>query len=364
MASESSDVLQRSGQVLRDAVSLLRRLSKEEQWDLKFLESYLSDKEFDLVVKRLKQSRLKLKRQKQDFSFMVGGNDLLPVISSREKSLRDLNVKIRKKFYKSMFKAFSERAWTVIPYYLAPSVVGQREVKQTAMLQMLVEIPLQIALVGPEDSDNEEVLRGMQVFAPLASYSDGKGALEFLELSDGVQCVSNASELSDKTLGKLISKAADMDVGLLVSIGPKSRKKKLINALPFKPKFLGEFHTSFLMKKTELTGFEDITDQLIVDTGYKLRDADLEFMRQYLKHAASLTVGLPPYLHQKVKSFVQKIKAQEKKLPFEIGPLFVEGLLELIKASARVDLREEVTSVDLDRVFTIAQAALEGYINS
>jgi len=362
MANDPVGALVQGGRFLKDAASLLRKLSKEEQWDLKFLETYLTDKEFDLVIRRLKQGKLHLKRQKQDFSFMVGGNDLLPVIISREKGLRDLNAKIRKKFYKSMFKAFSERAWTVIPYYVAPNVVGQKAIKQTAMLQMIVDIPLQIALLGDEDSNNEDILRGLQVFAPLASYSEGKDAFEFLELSDGVHCVSNAGALNEKALGKLITRAADIDIGLLVALAPKSSKKKLMESFTFKPKFLSEFHLSFLMQKTSLSGFEDITDQMIVDTGYKLRDADLEFIRQYLRHIAEIDVSLPPYLHQKIKNFVGKLKDEEKNVPFEITPLFVEGILELVKASAKLDLREEVTSIDLDRVFGIAQTSLNSYV--
>jgi len=81
--------------------------------------------------------------------------------------------------------------------------------------------------------------------------------------------------------------------------------------------------------------------------------------RLYINFSKQLPVELPPHLVQKVKDFALHIKEKEANLPYPITPNAVKGLMEMIKASARLELRTSIDLKDLERVFDIFEKATE-----
>ena len=85
-------------------------------------------------MKLLKQKRARISVKRFGWSFLISGKDLLPVVVSKEKKARDLNEKIKTKFYETRFEEFTERAWSALPHFVAPSLVGQLHIKQAIAL--------------------------------------------------------------------------------------------------------------------------------------------------------------------------------------------------------------------------------------
>ena len=124
--------------------------------------------------------------------------------------------------------------------------------------------------------------------------------------------------------------------------------KKLLATTKSKTHTLqSNFNLVLPVKKISLKKFTDLVESLVVQE-VNINRNDIFFIKRYIKHAQKLKVQLPPHLANKIKKFA--IKMEKKR---NVSRKTIEGLIQLIKASAAMELREEVKTKDLVRVFRI-----------
>jgi DNA replicative helicase MCM subunit Mcm2 (Cdc46/Mcm family) len=104
--------------------------------------------------------------------------------------------------------------------------------------------------------------------------------------------------------------------------------------------------------------FAEISRKLVRNEVKKTAEADTLFVRQYVDYASKLNVKFSKDLEEEVVAFAEKLKTNEKAYLTEISPRIVVGLMNLAKASARLELRESVTSADLERVTALVEKSL------
>ncbi len=296
----------------------LRPLTKEEKTDLNFLSEYLSKDQISFIKTKIKQKKAKLVRKKKDFSFLISGKNIIPKIESQEKDLTILNQEIERKYLKEKFKEFKERAWNIIPQYIASNIVGLREVKQACMLQLFTEDSLNMLLFG----------------------NSGTGKTSILD---------SLSKISSKNLPKVIDakkNIEDYSIHIIKSQIPSYTK-------------LSDFNLAFIIRDASLEQFADIAEKIVMSEKQKPKQADMDFIREYINHANQIKVEIPNQFLDLIKDFSTTLKSKEHSLLYKVTPKTIESIISMIKASARIELRDKANHKDLERVFDIFKKTLE-----
>ena len=319
--------LKKSAQFAVNSLSLLKRLSKRQRFKLSKIKPYLHKNEIAKLIALIKQGKANIELKRFGWSFLISGKDLLPVLyyipvekrkfifdESEERSdelfIIEANKKIQKAFYKNAFEDFSERAWGALPQYIAPTLVSPVYIKQAIALQFFCS------------KDFKILLRGGRIRNKLIS-----SAAEI----DSSLVVADLDELSNREVRQLFS-----------------AKKILAGSKNNKVRSYKNFNIVIPVKKISLKKFTDLVESLVIQE-VKINKNDIFFLKRYIKHAQKIKVGIPPHLADKIKLFALNLKKKNKK----ISQKTIEGILEMVKASAAMELRNEVETKDLERVFKI-----------
>jgi DNA replicative helicase MCM subunit Mcm2 (Cdc46/Mcm family) len=397
----------KTAKLFRDSAFLARPLRKKEKFQLSKLGYYLNEKDVSRLTNLVKQGKVQVRIVRFGWSFLISGKDLLPRIlfvkPEKRKFNPDMDVeakdqiwveeqdkKIRQAFFESSFKEFSERAWTSVPQFIAPNLVGLTAIKQATALQLFSPEPVHILLLGDPGTGKTDVIRAASDLSPVSSFGLGSGTSGaglavtvqgkqvlpgLLPMANGGLCAIDELNLMKKddyaALYNAMEKGFvsydkggkhykfDAKIKLIATANPVGDKfesyglEQVKKQLPFDSALLSRFHLTFLVKKASLERFAEIAEKLIAGDKVKANKNDMLFIRRYVRYANRLDPKLPHALAEKVKSFVTDLKEKENELPFEITPRTVVGITRLLKASARIDLRAEIDVKDLDRVFTI-----------
>lgn len=310
--------LKKGADKAKDKLLLLRPLSKKEEWSIESLKEYVSEETAKKIIEKVKQKKAELKFIQKGFSFLVVNKDLVPQLDSAE--FEELNKDIEKEYYTTSFKNFTERAWQALPQYIGPNTLGQLEIKQAISLQLFSTEPVKILILG---KINAEMLTSARKLA-----------------NSDVQILTNFSADSE----------ADFDKSILT----KAEKKT---------KTADKFDLLFYTKVAVLEEFEDIAEKIISGSKAKVKDADIDFLKEYIKHAKSIEAEIPNNLADKLKNYVVSLKKKEDSLKYKVTPAFVACVVSLCKASARMELRAEVQIKDLTRVFEIIDKSIKSGVD-
>lgn len=318
--------LKKSAQVTTDSALLAKPLTKRQKFKLSKVNPYLHKNELNKLTMLLKQGKANIELKRFGWSFLISGRDLLPVLEyihpdnrkfifdkSKERSdknfIKEAEQKIQKAFYRIAFDDFAERAWGAIPQYISPTLVTPVFVKQAIALQLFCPRKFKILLKG-----------GKAKKKLLASASD----------IDNNLVAADLDELADKQRKVLSSKK------LLAG----SRNKTL----------QGNFNLTLTVKKINLKKFTDLVESLVVQE-VKINKNDIFFIKKYVKMGQKINVRIPPRFVEKIKSFALTLDKRK------INKNTVEGILQLVKASAAMELRSEIKTKDLVRIFEIFRKA-------
>lgn len=393
----AESIFKKAGKFVKDSALLLRPLGKKEKWDIKRLYDYVPEEDIKKVKKSLKQGKAKIDLEKLEFSFLISGKNVLPQIVSEEVDFEEINEEIEAKFYEKLFKEFSSRAYEVLFHYLASEVMNLAEMKRAVALQLFAKHPLHILIIGESGSGASNILKSVNKLSPTSSYGVGSGVsqagltlsskgkkvnLGLLPRSDkGVCCLSELQSLNKKekeALSSVMSKGfvkhdkGDKSIkkkaraNVLASAEPKKGSfnkyspSQIKKRTPFDSSFLSQFNLIFIAKKPNSEEFKVVADKIIKESVEKeISEDEIDFIKRYIEYTRDLKVEIPKHLSDQVEEFVVGLKDMEEKLPYDITSKTVEGVLSLIKSSARSELREKVTSGDLDRVFSIVRKAFQ-----
>lgn len=378
----------------RDAAMLARPLTRRETFELGKVKQYLSGEEYNKVAGLLKQGKLKIRLKRFSWSFLVSAKNILPWMTSDENFVEQLNGKIKSAFLQECFEDFKERAWNVIPQYIAPNILGLQDIKQAAALQLFSKEQIHSLVIGNLDTRKEEILKSAKELASQASFTYGHGSEEqgliftfrnkkilpgiLPKMHKGLVCIDRLNTISaedESQLGKILERGYasiktkdestrfDAEISLLAAANPKdsyfeSYEPEQIKAqMPFDSYLLSRMHLIFIAKKANLNRFADIAEKVIMEEKAKINRSDIAFIKRYMQKANSIPVELPVHLVEKIKEFAVGLKEKEKNLPYEVTPKMVEGVLRLAKASARMEMRKQVEVKDMARVFELYDKA-------
>ncbi len=403
----------KTAKLTRDSALLARPLKKKEKFNFSKVETYLNGREKQKLTKLMKQGKAEIKLERFGWSFLISGNDLLPKINfvkpEKRKFNPDLDVevkdrlwteeldkKIRISFFETKFKEFSERAGTAVPQFIASNLIGLNEVKQAAALQLLTPEPIHILLLGDPGTGKTDILRSSADLSPISSFGLGSGTSGvglsvtvegskvlpgLLPMAHkGICCIDELNLMKKEDYASMYNAMEkgfvsydkrgkhykfDALIKLLSSANPigdrfKSYKiEQIKKQLPFDSALLSRFHLIFFVKRASLQKFAKIAEKIISDEKKEASKNDIIFIKRYIRYANQINVKLPNHFIAKVKEFVVNLKEKEDKLPFDITPRTIKGILRLLKASARIELRDKVDAKDLDRIFGIFNKTIE-----
>lgn len=349
------------------------------------------------VAKYKKQFKITFSEAK--LGTTIAMNPAFPQIVTKDKDLQEFaektNAKIKAAVQEKLFHEFSKEAFAMLPSVIAPNIIGMDDVKKAAALQLFATEPIHILLLGDPGTGKTDILRSASALAPISAFGLGSGTTGvglvatvkgkeinkgLLPLADGGLCaIDELNLMKDENRAGLYnamekgfvtySKGGthlrfDARVSVIATANPKGDKfigsdlSGFKKQLPFDSALLTRFHLLFVVRKHDMKQFAEISRKLVRNEVKKTAEADISFVRQYIDYAAKLNVKFPKDLEDEVVTFAEKLKTNEKLYITEISPRIVVGLMNLAKASARLELRESVTSADLERVTALVEKSL------
>jgi len=117
----------------------LRRLSKKEAFDLARLTKYLPKKDIKIIKKQIKSNQANITSKKLPISFLISGENVIPQIEPHNSRIKSIH-------FSKIRAEFSQRAYDVLPSFIAPHVVGL-SIEKRAAAALLFSSDLKIVLI-------------------------------------------------------------------------------------------------------------------------------------------------------------------------------------------------------------------------
>ncbi|MEM2915955.1 MAG: ATP-binding protein [Candidatus Woesearchaeota archaeon] len=326
-------------------------------------------------------------------------NPEIPQIIAKDPLLKDFeeetNKKIKQAVMQRLFQDFAKEAYEMLPTIIAPNIMGMDDIKRAAALQLFATEPVHILLIGDPGTGKTDILRSASQLAPISAFGLGSGTSGvglvatvkgkeilkgLLPMADGGLCaidelnlmkdenragLYNAMEKGFVTYSKGGTHARfDARINVIATANPRGDKfigddiKGFKKQLPFDSALLTRFHLMFIIRKPDIRQFSEISRKIVRGEKKSVAQADIDFVKAYVKHASKIKVNFDKALEDEVVAFAEKLKANEKRYVSEISPRIVVGLMNLAKASARMELRDKVTQADLQRVEKLVENSL------
>jgi len=371
-------------------------VGKEKQY-VDQIEQMLPYKDAKDVAKYKKQFKISFTEAK--LGTTIAMNPAFAQLVAKETALEqfvaETNQKIRDAVQNKLFEDFAKEAFAMLPSLIAPNIIGMDEAKQAAAVQLFATEPVHLLLLGDPGTGKTDILRSASQLAPVSAFGLGSGTSGvglvatvkgkevqkgLLPLADNGLCaIDELNLMKDESRAGLYnamekgfvtySKGGnhvrfDARVNIIATANPRGDKfigddlKGLKKQLPFDSALLTRFHLVFIVRKPSVKQFAEISRKIVRGEKKTVAEADIAFVKAYIDHATKIKVTVPKDLEDEIVSFAEKLKSNEKRYMIEISPRIVIGLLNLAKASARLELRDTVTQSDLERVEKIVEQSL------
>ncbi len=371
-------------------------LGKEKQF-VDQIERLLPHQDAKNIAKYKKQFKITFTEAK--LGTTVAMNPSFPQVIAQSKELTQFaehtNEKIRAAVQEKLFHDFAQEAYEMLPQLIAPNIIGMDDVKKAAMLQLFATEPVHLLLLGDPGTGKTDILRSASQLAPVSAFGLGSGtsgaglvvtvkgkevAKGILAQADGGLCaidelnlmkeesragLYNAMEKGFVTYSKGGNHLRfDARVNVIATANPRGDKfigddlTGLKKQLPFDSALLTRFHLLFIVRKPDLKQFAEISRRIVRNEKKTVSEADNAFAKAYVAFAQKTTVTFPKNLEDSIVAFAEKLKTNEKRYLIDVSPRIVVGLMNLTKASARLELREKVEKKDLDRIMHLVEQSL------
>ncbi|MBR9692108.1 hypothetical protein GOV06_04975 [Candidatus Woesearchaeota archaeon] len=377
--------------------SNLKPLKEEDKKALNSLENVISLKRIKLIKQLLKDKKISLEIESLETS--MAGTVEFPQIKAKtdEIDAAEVNEDIRKEFEEKLFKRFSEDAFEKIASLIAPNITGMDLVKKAAAIQLFAVQPVHVLLLGDPGTGKTDILRSVFNLSPISSFGLGSGTSGaglvvtvrgrevmkgLLPLADeGICCIDELNLMKEESRAGLYNamekgfvtydKAGlhyrfDARVKIIATANPKGDKftgKNMIELkrqLPFDSALLTRFHLVFLIKKPDLKKFQKITESIVLGDKKEIGKDDIKFVKDYIEYTRNIeTIQFPRSIQSKVVNFIAELKKKESHYLVEISPRMTIGFMRLCKGLARMEMRDEVSEKDIERVKDIVKKSLK-----
>ncbi len=382
---------------LKDVLMRARPLVGKEKILVNQIEELLPHKDAKDVAKYKKQFKISFSESK--LGTTIAMNPSFPQIVAKDKELEqfaaETNQKIREAVEQKLFHEFSKEAGEMLPSLIAPNIIGMDDIKQAAVLQLFATEPVHMLLLGDPGTGKTDILRSASQLAPVSAFGLGSGtsgaglvvSVKGKEIIKGLlaQADGGLCAIDELNLMKEESRAGlynamekgfvayskggvherfDARVNVIATANPRGDKfigddlKGLKKQLPFDSALLTRFHIVFIVRKPGLKQFAEISRRIARGEKKTIAEADSIFAKAYVTYAHKIKVEFPKDLENEIVAMAEQLKANEKRYLIDVSPRIVVGLMNLAKASARLELRDTVTQQDLDRVMQLVEKSL------
>ncbi len=390
---------------LFDLVRLSRPLFPKEREKFNELEKYIDLKNIKKVKRLLKKGCILFGYSSLALSGDVLFNTDYPIIYTTQKSKDDKDLKdfvktitleIEKTAKVNAYERFSKNADEVIPKLIAPGIIGMDLVKKAVSLQLFSTEKVHILLLGDPGTGKTDVIRSASELAPVSSIGLGSGTSGvglsvmvkggkvikgLLPLADkGLCCIDELNLMKGEDMAALYSAmekgfiaydkgethiTLDARINVLATANPKGdkfsgwMKETIKKQIPFDSALMTRFHLLFLVKKSSVGEFEAIAKKIVGHGNSEFNPHDVKFVKEYIDYLKDFKVEIPEKLEHKITNFAKGLKEREDEFITEINPRIVHGIMRLSKASAKMNMRHEVNSEDIEKVINIVERSLK-----
>ena len=376
--------------------------SKEKKEKFSELEKFLQKKDRDIVEHLLKLGKIKINHLSFGLSKNVLFNTDYPHLHTDKLRKDDEKlhleiVRINKLIYNAskeyFFSEFSKTADKSVPKIIAQEIVGMDNVKEAVAIQLFTKEKIHVLLLGDPGTGKTDIIRSAASIAPISSFGLGSGTSgvglsvtfkgsEMIKgiiplANNGICCIDELNLMKDEDMAALYSAmekgfitydkggkhvTLDAKINVLATANPKTDRftkweiESIKKQIPFDQALMTRFHLVFLIKKPGLEEFKAISKKIVSHKDSKL-ESDIIFLKEYIEKARNIEVHVLDDCEEKIVEIANNLKADEDKLLFEVNPRIVHGLMRLLKASARMNMRKTATMDDVKRVERIVKAS-------
>ena len=371
-----------------------QELSKE---DSKFLKKYLKLKEISFAENKISNSFASFNYVQLKYNNQYNSNENKSVEKKEVKEFADrINIKIKNRVDQTLFSQFAPFAFQKISSLVAPDIHGNDHLKESATIILFSDEPLHLLLLGDPGTGKTDIIRSAAELHPKHSFGLGSGTSGaglvvsakgneiipgLLPLADGGICAIDELNLMKEESRAGLYNAMEKGfvsydkgghhykfnsrVNVIATANPKGDSftaknlKELKMQLPFEDALLSRFHLLFFIYKPGIEEFKKISKSILTNSKSKIKDEDIEFVKEYITYALKIKVSFPSEFEPDITNIVAKIKSNENKYARPISPRFVIGLMRMCKALARSRLSSKVERIDLDKAQEILEKSLE-----
>jgi replicative DNA helicase Mcm len=371
-------------------ISFIRKIipaNQKAKKDIDALSNYLKKEDLKKISKLIKTKDISI-----SYSIIGAGKDFpdeeFPLIENEE--YKTINEEILKKIHIQLFKKFSKSAKQIIPLYIAPNIFGYESIKKAVSLQLFSDEAIHILLLGDPGTGKTDILSSAAELSKISSFGLGSGTSGIglsvtikgkniekglLPLADkGLCAIDELNLMKDNDYASLYNAMEkgfvsydkggnhlkfDARIKLLATANPKNDKFKsqklndIKKQIPFDSALLSRFNLIFIIHKPNIEEFRKIGKKIIDNQEIKKNEQTLYFIKNYIYEAQKIKVKIPKSLEDEVLNIAEELRKNEEKIIFDITPRLINGILRLVKSSARMELREQVNKEDISYVKNI-----------
>jgi replicative DNA helicase Mcm len=355
--------------------------NKKAKKDIESLSNYLDKKELKNLIKLIKNNKISI-----SYSIIGAGKEFpekeFPQIET--KGYEEINNKISEKVYNSLYHEFSKKAKILIPKNIAPNIYGYDSIKEAVTLQLLSNEAIHILLLGDPGTGKTDIVSSAAKLSKISSFGLGSGTSSvglsvtvkgktvekgLLPLADkGLCAIDELNLMKDSDYGSLYNAMEkgfvsydkggnhykfDARIKLLATANPKNDKFKSDNLeeikkqIPFDSALISRFTLIFIIHRPDDEMFKEIGKKIINESKIKFNPQTIEFIKNYIFKAQNIKVDVPKKYENEILELAQELRKKEEKIIFEITPRLIKGIIRMVKASAKLELRNKVNEEDV-----------------
>jgi replicative DNA helicase Mcm len=384
-----------------DSVKSMFPLSQEKKEALRHFEAFLEEDELKELGRLLKQGKINVETARLGLWSEIAEHDSFRIfeIASHDPEVISLAESVNRKSEEHakqrVFSEFAPMAFEFVSKSMAPNILGFKNVKEAATLQLFADESVHILLIGDTGTGKTEILLSAHDFAPVSSFGLGSGTSGIgltvtvkgkevhkglLPLADkGLACIDELNLIKKEDVGSLYSAMEkgfvtynkmghnyrfDARASILASANPRYNNfagktaQQLKQELAFDAALLTRFHIIFFVRKPDVKRFIEIAKKMVSQKESRMSARDVHFVQEYIQFSKTVKVEFPAELEQRIVDFARRIKKDEPKLLVEVNPRMISGIVRMTKASARTELRKKVEAKDVERVLRIVESSL------
>jgi len=363
----------------------------------KYLLNSLKDlEEYEQLSKLIKQKKAWFTIKTFGISIFDDGEYIQ--VNSHDENLNNfieqVNNKLKLKGQVEHFKRVSTSLFDTLKEYLAPELLGLDYLKEGIILQLFSREGIHVAIVSDPGLIGKDFLDAVINIAPISSYYKGgdipySGSIAFSGrelykgllplVNNGIFALENLNMMTKIEKSNLYSAIDknyiiqekgdfkykyDANVKVLATAIPVGGKfartfEQMKKQIPFDSFLIGKFHLVYLISEMDRIGLKKIPKKIDINIDKKLRDNDIEFIKNYIKYADSIyEVNISKDYEDQLLDYINELKRKQYKCLLDINPKLGTSLIRLAKASARMELRNNIELKDIEKAKEILKDSL------